>query len=282
MILIDYSQFAITSVIANSKHDDVSEEMLRHLILNQIRANRAKFSREYGELVFAIDDRSQWRKRYFKEYKANRRKSRSDSDLDWKEIYRIMDLLIEEFRATFPYKFIRVEGAEGDDVIGTLARHITTEKILILSSDKDFKQLQKNTNVKQYDPFHSKWIREASPELYLREHIIRGDDGDGVPNFLSPDDVFVTPDKRQKSIMSKKVVEWLAVSEDEFYRSITEEQQSNYTRNKMMIDLGKTPDDIQSAILEEFNKPVEGHRSKIMGYFIKHRMKMLMKCLTDF
>lgn len=282
MILVDFSQFAITSVLINAKQDAIHEDMIRHLILNQIRKNRSKFFREYGELVLAIDDTGQWRKDVFKYYKAQRRKNRAKSPLDWSEIFRILDKLLTEFKETFPYKIIRVSGAEGDDVIATLARHFTTEKVLILSSDKDFQQLQKFSHIKQYDPFRSKWIKSDNPHNTLREHIIRGDQADGIPNFLSHDDVFVNENLKQKSITQKRLEEWLSLSEDEFYRTISEDQRSHYMRNKMMIDFDMIPDNIQESIIEEYHKPIQGHRSKIMTYFIKHRMKMLMESLQDF
>lgn len=282
MILVDLSQFMITAVIANSNQAEISEDFVRHLVLNNLRAQRKKFNKEYGELVLAIDSRDTWRKKTYEYYKANRKKSRASSDIDWSEVYRIIDVLISELRNTFPYKVVKVPNTEGDDIIATICMAHADEKTIILSSDKDFKQLQVYPNVKQWDPFRTKWIKEEDPAKYLREHIIRGDAGDGIPNFLSPDNVFVTQGIRQKSIMAPKLAEWLSVSEDEFYNNLSTDQQANYMRNKMLIDFTQIPDAIQESILEEYHKPVEGHRSKIMTYFIKHRMKMLMECLQDF
>lgn len=282
MIIIDYSQFAIASVLANLKFEkELNEDMVRHILLNSIREKRSKFTAEYGELVFAVDSGNPWRKRYFPHYKANRKKSRDASDLDWTEIYRIINLITEELKTTFPYKFVKVENTEGDDIIGTLCANYHDEPILILSSDKDFKQLQKYPTVKQYDPFKDKWLKTDSPDKFLMEHIIRGDSGDGVPNFLSGDR-FLIDGIRQKSVRQVKVDEWLKFSEDEFLRNIEPEEAKNYLRNKQMIDLSQIPSDITEKIIEEFSKPAIGQRSKILNYFIKHRMKLLMECLHEF
>ena len=283
-ILIDGSQFLISSLMSQIKFQkDVSEDMIRHILLNSIRMYRAKFVKEYGEVVICMDNKDHWRKDVFKHYKANRKKARASSGLDWKEIFRIFNVIQDELEQIFPYKFITVPRCEGDDIIATICRFTNPdEKILILSSDKDFKQLHKYANVKQYDPTKKQWIKENNPELYLREHIIRGDSSDGVPNMLSADDILIADGKRQKSVTEKALKEWLSVSEDEFYNNLPSDQQSHYMRNKMLIDLSKIPDEIEEIIMDEYRKPVVGQRSKIMNYFIKHRMKMLMECLGDF
>ena len=90
-----------------------------------------------------------------------------------------------------------VEGAEADDIIGTLVpRHIMSENILIISSDGDFPQLQmyngrSSFTVKQYNPSQKKFIISENPLQELKEKIIRGDKGDGIPNVLSSSDCFV-------------------------------------------------------------------------------------------
>ena len=94
-----------------------------------------------------------------------------------------------------------VDGAEADDIIGTLVPiYARDQKILILSSDGDFLQLQQyGSNVKQYNPSQKKYVKSENPILELKEKIIRGDKGDGIPNMFSPSDCFVR-DLRQKPI----------------------------------------------------------------------------------
>lgn len=283
-ILIDGSQFLIASLMSQIKFQkDVSEDMIRHILLNSIRQNRVKFNKEYGEIVICMDSRDHWRKDVYSHYKANRKKNRDASALDWAEVFRIFDMIQTELIEVFPYKFVKVPRCEGDDIIATISKFTNQdEKVLILSSDKDFKQLHKYPNVKQFDPIKKNWIKETDPVRYLREHIIKGDSGDGVPNMLSDDDVFVTTGKRQKPVTEKALNEWLSVSEDEFYNNLPEDVQAHYARNKMLIDLSKIPYDIEEAIIGEYRKPAKGHRSKIMNYFIKNRMRMLMESLGDF
>lgn len=283
MILVDFSQIAISSVMTQTKmQKKVDEGMFRHILLNSLRQNRAKFNKDYGELVICADSKESWRKDVFPHYKANRKKSRDASAIDWKEVFRVIDIVKGEIIETFPYKFINLPGAEGDDIIATLVMNNLTEKNLILSSDKDFIQLQKHSNVFQYDFVRNKWIKDKNPELFLREHIIRGDTSDGVPNILSCDDALSNGGKKQKSIFKKHLEVWLQDAEDVFYNNLPSDQQSNYSRNKMMIDLERIPTHITEGILREYSKEIEGSRGKILGYFIKNRLRELTKVLHDF
>lgn len=282
MILIDSSQFFIGALMSQSKMGKLDENLVRHIFLNSLRQNRTKFYGTYGELVLCIDSKEHWRKGVFPYYKANRKKAREASAFDWKEAFKVIDVIKQEIVEVFPYKFVSVDGAEGDDIIATLIKTQNREKNLILSSDKDFIQLHKYPNVSQYDMMRSKWIKDKNPELFLREHIIRGDASDGVPNMLSADDVLATAGKKQKSIFQKNIDNWLAQPEDVFYNNLSEFEQSNYSRNKMLIDLDHIPEHITEKILEEFRKEPTGNRSKILNYFIKHKLRELTKCLGDF
>lgn len=158
MILLDYSQIALSNIIVQKLND---ENMIRHMILNSIRMYNKKYRNEYGQMVICADGMNTWRKDYFPLYKAHRKKNRSESDQDWPEIFRILNLVREEIRENLPYKVIHLEGCEADDVIGTLAMQTQEfgqhEPVMIISSDKDFIQLHKYTNVKQFSPIKRKW-----------------------------------------------------------------------------------------------------------------------------
>jgi hypothetical protein len=107
---------------------------------------------------------------------------------------------------------------------------------------------------------------------------MRGDSGDGVPNFLSDDSVFVES-KRQKPIYEKKLVEWIQVPLNTF---CTDEMLRNYERNKTMIDFSRIPNRIETAIMSEFEVPSEGNRSKILPYMIENNMRLLIEHLQEF
>jgi hypothetical protein len=255
-----------------------NEGMIRHLILNTIRSLKTRFSREFGEVIIACDNKVFWRKEYFPYYKANRKKNREESTLDWNEIFTILNKVRDEIRDNLPYRVINTEGAEADDVIAVLAKN-ATEKVLIISGDKDYTQLQKYEHVSQYDSIRDRYIITDDPHAFLKEHIIRGDTGDGIPNFLSPDDIFLQEGVRQKSIFDKKVQVWLNQDPQEFCDSQTF---VNYKRNETLIDFDKIPEEIQSKILDEFDAQAGKNNNKIFNYFVDKGLRNLMDNVNDF
>jgi 5'-3' exonuclease len=197
--------------LGNHTNAQLEENMVRHMVLNAIRSFNQKFSHEYGEIVVACDNTNNWRKKEFPYYKANRKKNQEKSELDWKGIFDCLGKIRQELKDYFPYRVIDVECAEADDIIaalvhtrGKIVSSANNEKILILSGDKDFIQLHVYSNVRQYDPVRKKFIEHNDPERYLKEHILKGDSGDGVPNVLSGDDCFVIG-QRQKPLTTKKI-----------------------------------------------------------------------------
>ena len=239
MILVDLNQVMISNLmvqIGGQKGVELEEDLFRHMILNSLRSVRKKFNGDYGELVICCDDKNFWRRQRFPYYKANRKKYREQSEVDWSNLFSILNKVRDEMKSYFPYKVIRVESAEADDIIATLIKTHELEKILILSGDKDFIQLHSQKNVSQYDPVHKRWVKHKDPTRYLIEHIAKGDRGDGVPNMLSKDDVFVNGG-RQKPVRTK-YLDTLKGNVDEIEKNINnEEDKRGWLRKRMLKDL---------------------------------------------
>ena len=269
--------------IGSKRQNDVDESLVRHMVLNSLRMYRSRFGEKYGELVLCYDSKKSWRREYFPNYKSNRKKDREASGLDWNLIFETLNNIRDEIRDNFPYKVIEVEGAEADDCIATIVDYVSKtptayEKVLILSGDKDFIQLQKHNFVKQFSPVLKKFVDGQDPHLYIREHILKGDRSDGVPNFLSADDTFVN-ELRQKPLAKKKISTWVELEPEDF---CTEEMMRNYQRNKTLIDLECIPSVLKEKILIDYLKSPIGDRSKLLSYFISKRLKNLMNDIGDF
>jgi hypothetical protein len=288
MILIDLNQVMISNLmmqINSNALNAIDENMVRHMVLNSIRMYNMKFKDSYGEIVICCDDKKYWRRDFFPYYKAGRKKDREASPLDWNLIFETLNKVRDEIKEYFPYKVIQVDKTEADDVIATLThkfgvslKYSSTEKILILSSDKDFMQLQKFANVEQYSPMGKKFLRTNTPEAFLKEHIIRGDRSDGIPNFMSSDDTFVT-EARQKPVTEKKLNKWLEEEPESFCDEV---MLRNYKRNELLIDLSKIPTEYQEKILETYENTPKRGREKLLNYFIQNRMKQLMEHIQEF
>ena len=283
IIIVDLSQVMISNLmvqLGNHTNTELEEDLLRHMILNSIRSYNQKFKNDYGEMIIACDAGNNWRREIFPYYKANRRKNREKSELNWSQIFDTLNKVRDELKEYFPYRVIQVDGAEADDVIGTLVDMFgnTSEKILIMSGDKDFVQLQRYMNVKQYDPVQKKYRTTNDPDRFIKEHIMRGDTGDGVPNFLSADNTFVVGG-RQKPLSQKKMDAWINLDPREF---CDENMLRGYLRNQQLVDLNFIPEKLRSQIVTEYETQAGKDRAKLFNYFIEKRLKNLIESINEF
>jgi hypothetical protein len=274
IILVDFNGLVVGMVAQYC--EEFEEDVIRHIVLNQLRMYSHRFKKDYGEMVICCEGRS-WRKEYFEYYKAGRAKKREGTGRNWKEAFRILNMILDEIRENVPYKVLQHERAEADDIIGVIAEYTQQfgrhDDVLILSGDHDFKQLLKYSNVRQFSPMQKKFVECKDPAGYLIEHIIKGDKGDEVPNILSRDDVFVS-DERQVVMTAKR-----------FEACLTErtvDQERNYQRNETLVDLSKCPQDIKDDIIDSFETVIPAPRGKLMNYLVKKRCKQLIDSIGEF
>lgn len=282
-ILVDISQIIIANIamaqfVGRRDGTVVDDSLIKHMIINSLRLYNVKFKREYGQLIICCDTRNTWRKEFFPFYKAKRQEQKEAGPVDWQVVYSALNGMIDDLKEHFPYKVLKVDGCEADDILATLSRNLPGNHVII-SGDKDMGQLI-NHRVKQFHPISKKFIEVPNPGAYLKELIIRGDKGDGVPNILSDDDSIVTKGKRQASIHNDKVEVWLYKEPKEFCEN--NKVLNNYKRNATLIDLSMTPSSLQDKIMEEFQIPANGNIQSIMQYFSAHRMRNLLESIEQF
>lgn len=301
MILVDYSQVALSAILTfqrELKGDEAEvKNLIRHVTLSTLKSYKKKYGKEYGELVICCDGRKYWRKEVFEHYKASRKKMRDSSDLDWKLIFDTLSEMRDDIAKVFPYKVVHIDRAEADDVIAVLTEWVQNneliveglveepQKVLILSSDKDFKQLQlapfSSGNVKQWSPMQKKYIQATKAEImdFTVEHIVKGDTGDGIPNILSKDDVFVSGD-RQKPVSAKRLAEFLEKGID---ACRTDEEKRNWQRNAKLVAFDNIPADVKQSIIDAYlsNKP-NTDKMNIMNYLMEHRCRLLLDEIEEF
>ena len=283
MILVDLNQVLLAGLmvqISGQKNVKLEEDLIRHLALNILRGHIKQFRHEYGEVVLCCDNKKYWRKEFFPFYKAGRKKTRDKSDLDWHLIFDILGKIKQELKDNFPYRVLDVDGAEADDIIGTLTPlYSQTEKVLILSSDGDFLQLQMyGKNVKQYNPTQKKFITSKNPLEELKAKIIGGDRGDGIPNILSPGDTFVR-EVRQKVMTEARLTTFMSTNYGEYE---DETARIGFSRNQTLIDLRNIPGEIKNSIIDTYNNTTPAPRSKLIPYFMAKKLKNLMDVIEEF
>ncbi len=278
MILIDFTQTMIAGLMAQLKYNEgeINEQLLRHMILNTLKTYIRNHGENLGEVVLCADEKNNWRKKYYPYYKINRKRTRDKSGLDWGLFFDALHKVREEIKENFPWKMMQVDACEADDIIAVLTKHhAPDEDVLIISGDKDFQQLQKYPSVTQWSPNLNKYIKPEDPKLFLKEHILRGDKSDGVPNFLSRDDV-ISENVRQTPLRKQVVETYLKIEidkEDKYYR--------NYLRNQTLIDLECIPQDIEVNVLKEF-ADITVPSGKVYDYLRKHQLNELMTNVKDF
>jgi hypothetical protein len=297
MILVDYSQVALAAILTFQRElkgtESEVKNLIRHVTLSTIKSYKKKYGKEYGELVICCDGRKYWRKEFFEQYKGMRKSNRDKSDLDWKLIFDTLSEMREDIAKHFPWRVIHVDRAEADDIIAVMSKWLQenqlvqeglveeTQKVLILSSDKDFKQLQLYPTVKQWSPMQKKYITATKQEIrdFMIEHIVKGDTGDGVPNILSKDDVFMIGE-RQKPMSAKRLAEFI---DKGFDACKNDDERRNWHRNATLVDFQFIPEDVQKSIVDTYlsNKP-SGDKMTVMNYLMEHRCRLLLEELEDF
>jgi hypothetical protein len=297
MILVDYSQVALAAILTFQRElkgtESEVKNLIRHVTLSTIKSYKKKYGKEFGQIVICCDGRKYWRKEVFEHYKASRKKNRDASDLDWKLIFDTLSEMREDLRNYFPYKVVHVERAEADDVVAVLTKYVQeneltqvglveeAQKVLILSSDKDFKQLQLTWDVKQWSPMQKKYVVGSKSEIvdWMIEHIAKGDSGDGVPNVLSDDDVFVKGE-RQKVMSAKRLAEFIESGEDACRNDM---EKRNWDRNKRLVDFAYIPKDVEQEIIDTYlsSKP-NNDKMMIMNYLVTNKCRLLLDELEDF
>lgn len=257
--------------------------MLRHLILNSIRVYVREHKHQYGQFILAADCKS-WRKAIFPYYKGKRAESKKKSLINWDSIYPFIDQVFDEIADNFPYISIKTPKCEADDIIGVVVKWYhenTDEPILILSGDKDFKQLHFSERVRQFAPVQKRYLGVHNREREKLELIICGDSGDGVPNILSADETFMMAGVRQKKMTAQRLEHFTSVDledpdENEAYR--------NWKRNQKLIDLDFTPlvlqEEILNSLTEQLNTPHK--KSNVFNYLATNQLRMLVDNVSDF
>lgn len=284
MILIDFSNLIHNTVHSHFGYtkETITEDLLRHVILNNIFNIRNKINNKSLEVVLCCDGKNYWRRDIYPEYKQNRKlKPKDPNGINWDEFYSTFDKVKESFKSDLPYKLIEVERCEADDIIAALALQIP-ENHIIISTDKDFIQLQDyKDSIRQWNQLESKYLSKKDYGSLL-EKVIRGDSGDGICNILSDTDTFLVETKRQKAIKQKWIDE-ISTNPNAYFEPETfcdsEFMLERFKQNKIAIDLRETPKELVENIINTYNSFI-GFEFKKRTWFkfcMKYQLNKLLE-----
>lgn len=241
------------------------ENVFRHIVLSEILSINQRFSQKYGEIIICCDGLQYWRKQIFPYYKASRKQKRAQSPLNWHFVFSCFEKMIKELDSNSQFKVIRVNEAEADDVIAILTKHFweknPEQKILIVSGDEDYCQLQKYSTVEQFSTRFNKFIKAEDCEG-IQTKVLKGDYGDGIPSVLNDDNIYV--EGIRATPLRKTMIEKLLT--EGFENCSNAKIKQNWERNNNLINLDRIPKYIESAIIDCYNKELQKNNTEQMLY----------------
>lgn len=265
---------ALQEVGSGGKPMTITEQTIRHVILKKLYDVYKKIGTHH-DMVLAFDGKDYFRKDLFEYYKANRVKK--NDCFDWDDYREHYPIFKAELPYYFPFKCVDVDKVEGDDVINCVIDYEVengNQHIIIVSSDTDDLQISERhpKYVEQYSLKKRGYITCVDYGYSLKEHIIEGDSGDGIPNIMSDDDTYMNVAKRSKALTQKR--------RNELNLIIPDEYMANYERNAALIDMSKIPDHYRKAIIDEYLKPMPKKEDSIYKYCVKYKVTRLMKFIS--
>lgn len=207
------------------------------------------------DFIFSLDDylSHSFRKKEYPEYKAQRKLvKRAYSVYDIFEY--IVNVLFPELNIQNKYGYIpiKIENAEGDDVIATILKNFNDYELKILfSSDRDFCQLN---GVSQFDlagkEIHSTVVSKGiettlTPDQALLCKILMGDKSDNIPGILPK----VGPVTAFKLCENKNKLDEIL--------STNQIAAKQYLLNKKLIDFNEIPVELKNTIISAVEKKLK-------------------------
>ena len=211
----------------------------KHLVLNNVFSS--VLDKKPNQVVIAVDGKNNWRKEIYNEYKSQRKAARDKSNVDFNVFYPIMEEFINNLEQHFKcFRILRVPRCEADDIIAVLSKRFCKDEnnlVELISTDKDFVQLQRYKNFKQYNPIKKMYIKSMNPDKDLEIKILTGDKSDNIPAVKNR----VGPKTAEKMINNG-----LTDLEDPIIKEA-------YIRNRQLIDFEQIPNDIVESVKKYYD-----------------------------
>lgn len=292
VVLVDMSQLALAVAFNTFKEGEtIPVPMVRHLFLSTLKKNVLQFRKQgYTKVIICCDNAKSgyWRRDIAYYYKLNRKAGREESTWDWEGYFKGISTAIEEFKKYMPYVIMDIDKYEADDHIGVLVPYLSLKgyKIMIVSSDGDFKQLHKYPNVKQWSPMYKKLVKIKSGEADLEclTKVLKGDRKDNVASVKVRSDFWYTKieGERTPPFSTKLLEECLDAGPEGMKALLTESEYKRYLENRVLIDFSYIPEDIAKPIIDYYESYKIQPRGKIYTYFVKSGLAKLTNHINEF
>lgn len=293
MIIEDFSRCAYATI--HAFEDDIKkcgpeelENLIRHAIISSFLTTKLRFSGQYGKLYIALDGMKNFRYGITDHYKCRRKKDRKDDGMPWQQIFEVLTKIKAEAKEFWPWQIVWSDYGEADDVMAVLVEEVANknmvdtglmeepEPVLLCTSDHDMYQLHRYKNVKQFCHRKQKYVDAGVPinQAFFNDWIMRGDDGDDVPNIFSDLAVFAEG-RRQVPCIAKRtqpILEHKSIFDYKGDPAIEKRIRENY----QLIHFDGIPIDVRDDILENFKNGKAAPKMKMMKYLAQNGCKRLL------
>ena len=260
ILLFDGLNLATRCLSPAKENNGVNYDLYEYIVFNSIYSSLLSFP-DATEVVIAVDSNS-WRKDLWPKYKAHREEDRNKTGFDWGGFFNNAKFYFEELCENFPFKHIKVHGAEADDIIGAICLEYPNQGIII-SADSDFLQLSNKAKI--YHPLKKDFIHHDNPEYFIEEQILCGQKKDNIYNIMTSLDVETNETKARfgpktaKKIIEADVSKWVK----------NNNKKDHYDLNKKLLDFRMIPEDLKDKIIYNYKKSNLSSINESKSYIIK-------------
>lgn len=196
------------------------------------------------KIIFCQEGGNNWRKEAYDGYKASRAAGYAEAKVDFQAFFKMNNEFIAGLeKALQNALFLRIPRLEADDLIALITKYKPEWDILLISTDKDFYQLHKYKNFKQWNPVKHKYVEVLDPHLALMQKIIIGDATDDVPQLK-----FRVGPKTVEKILSEGLDEWLKDND----------LKEKFDRNRKLVDFDYIPSEYHQPVIDAVNAWKQG------------------------
>lgn len=296
-LLFDFNNLVIRSYFGNKEiiedPKNIQWGLWMYNVFNSIYTTLWKF-KNVEEVILAVDDSNSWRKTQYKRYKESRKAKKKKQNVDWNELYAMMDKLAAEFKHHMPFKVLKIKAAEADDTIGVLTRVMKNPCVIIARDEDYFQCFAKKKNLRVYDPitqelYEPKDIMNGNIKEFLLKLIFCGQKKDDIPNIITPDDWGLTKETEGKrrpgfgeAAFNKMKGDVKGFLNEGYINKVygKVDLHKNLKRNRMLMDFDKIPNGVVDRIFSAYNRshnlpPIDN----VYLWFEKYSMKTFQESI---
>lgn len=258
-------------------------QIWKYQLFNSIWSYIWKFDVNIDEVVLAVDAHKSWRKVLFSRYKEKRASDRDKSEVDWDMLHNHLNSYVDELAEFIPFKTLKIQNCEADDIIGVLCLHIKESNYIVVSNDEDYNQLCDADRVRVYNPKAKKWVTCDDVESFVVSKCLMGQAKDGIFNVKTSLDWGLTEDTQKEDGTPKrkpgfgpKTLE--KVMKDGYEKWLEKNNlQKRFDFNRNLIDFNKIPETIQKRIISSYVSYKYPDPSNIYEFFRRNGFRSFLE-----